>query len=275
MSELQSKINRSVKLLKVACGDLEAVELCYSGGKDSDVILTLAQMADIPYRAIYKKTTIDPPGTIRHCYENGVEIIDPKKTFFEIIRSDGMPTSSSRHCCKYLKEYKILDNSIQGIRRCESTKRSSRYKEPIVCRLYNKKDHVNVILPILDWTDDDVAEFINANGIQCHSLYYDENGMFHVERRLGCIGCPMASRQYKSFQQHPGMVKAWLRNAQQWWDKPRKKPCKSQVLYKNVYELFVKNVFCESGEDFKLATTGMFGNIDCKAWLEEYFKIEL
>lgn len=33
--------------------------------------------------------------------------------------------------------------------------------------------------------------------------------------------------------------------------------------------------FFTSYEDFKLATTGMFGDIDCKAWLGEYFTIEL
>lgn len=55
MSELQRKIDRSVKLLKVTCGDLEEVELSYSGGKDSDVILTLAQMAGIPMRIMRKK----------------------------------------------------------------------------------------------------------------------------------------------------------------------------------------------------------------------------
>lgn len=37
------------------------MELSYSGGKDSDVILELAKMSGIPFRPIYKKTTIDPP----------------------------------------------------------------------------------------------------------------------------------------------------------------------------------------------------------------------
>lgn len=53
------------------------VEVSYSGGKDSDVILELAKMSGVKYRAIYKNTTIDPPGTIAHCVENGVEIMKP------------------------------------------------------------------------------------------------------------------------------------------------------------------------------------------------------
>ena len=148
MSDLDKKIKQSIRLLQ-RLGDTE-VELSYSGGKDSDVILTLAKMAEINYRAIYKNTTIDPSGTIAHCKENGVEIVKPKKTFFELIQNSGFPTRRARFCCDKLKEYKILDNSIQGIRRSESTKRAELYKEPVICRIYgSKKNHVNVFLPIL------------------------------------------------------------------------------------------------------------------------------
>ena len=44
---------------------------------------------------------------------------------------------------------------------------------------------MSVFLPILEWTDEDVDEFINAYNIQCAPVYYDEEGKFHVERRLG------------------------------------------------------------------------------------------
>lgn len=84
MSDLDKKIKQSIRLLQYL-GDTE-VELSYSGGKDSDVILALAKMAGINFRAIYKNTTIDPPGTITHCKENGVEIVRPKQTFFELIQ---------------------------------------------------------------------------------------------------------------------------------------------------------------------------------------------
>ena len=66
--ELQRKVDRAVKLIqaagKVAKEHGQPLEICYSGGKDSDVILELAKMSGIKYRAIYKNTTIDPPGTI-------------------------------------------------------------------------------------------------------------------------------------------------------------------------------------------------------------------
>lgn len=77
--ELNQKIDNSIRLLRSIKSD--EIELCYSGGKDSDVVLELARIANIPYRAIYKKTTIDPAGTIQHCRENGVEIHEPKIRF--------------------------------------------------------------------------------------------------------------------------------------------------------------------------------------------------
>lgn len=38
-------------------------------------------------------------------------------SFFELIEKKGFPTRRARFCCEDLKEYKVLDNSIQGIRR--------------------------------------------------------------------------------------------------------------------------------------------------------------
>ena len=67
------------------------MEIAYSGGKDSDVILELAKMSGIEYRAIYKNTTIDPPGTIKHAEENRVEIRRPKESFFSLMMKDDMP----------------------------------------------------------------------------------------------------------------------------------------------------------------------------------------
>ena len=75
-AELEKKVNQSIRLLQSIPQDGD-IELSYSGGKDSDVILELAKMAGIRFRAIYKNTTIDPPGTIKHVREMGVEIIPP------------------------------------------------------------------------------------------------------------------------------------------------------------------------------------------------------
>ena len=207
--ELQKKIDQSIKLLKVACKG-KKVEVCYSGGKDSDVILNLAKEAEIDFVPIYKMTTIDPPGTIKHAKDNGCEIRRPEKTFFQLVREKGLPSRFARFCCAYLKEYKIMDNAIIGVRRAESTKRAKIYKEPTQCRIYEKGEHVNQIFPILDWTNEDVKNYILDRGIKCHPLYYDEKGEFRVERRLGCIGCPLASNAKDQFKKYPRFAKAYI-----------------------------------------------------------------
>ena len=138
--ELEKKVRQSVSLIQKAVGD-KVVEVAYSGGKDSDVILELTKMACVKYRAIYRNTTIDPVGTVKHCKENGCEIVRPKNgiTFFKLVEQIGFPNRHKRFCCKHLKEYKILDMAIIGVRKSESRKRAERYKEPIECRFYGSK----------------------------------------------------------------------------------------------------------------------------------------
>lgn len=214
--QLQKKIDRAIKLLQAAgkkAAEIgQPVEVCYSGGKDSDVILELAKMAGINYRAIYKNTTIDPPGTIKHALDMGVEMIRPKETFRQIIERMGFPSRRLRFCCGVLKEYKILDYAIVGIRRDESYKRAKLYKEPEMCRVYSAKEKTRQYLPILDWTLDDVKEFILERNITCAPVYYDEEGLFHPERRLGCLCCPLKSQRLRlaDFERYPNMVKLYL-----------------------------------------------------------------
>ena len=278
--DLQTKIERAIRLLKSAERAAkrfdQPVEVCYSGGKDSDVILELARMSGINYRAIYKNTTIDPPGTIKHCKEMGVEIVQPKQTFYEVIENRGYPTRMRRFCCEVLKEYKILDVAVQGIRRAESIKRSQMYGEPQICRIYNgnKKNHVSVFLPILEWTDKDVSDFIAMRGIQCHPLYYDEQGRFCCNRRLGCMGCPQKHDNGRAeFLERPRLVKAWLRAGEKWWATHPIKKVKAK--FNDHYELLVRDLFFDNYDDFKRGTTGIFGNLDCKQFLSDYFNITL
>lgn len=271
--ELQKKIDQSIKLLKVACKG-KMVELAYSGGKDSDVILQLAKEAEIDFVPIHKVTTIDPPGTIKHAIDNGCEIRRPQKTFFQIVREKGIPSRFKRFCCDYLKEYKVMDNAIVGVRKAESTKRATRYQEPTKCRIYRKGEHVNQIYPILEWTDEDVKNFISDRGIKCHPLYYDEAGYFHVERRLGCIGCPLAHNAKKEFKKYPKMVRAYINAAKVFIQNRKQKEL-------NVYELFYARFFLSRTEDyhkFMAQRNGdnLFGEKpDIKGFLEEYYNIEL
>ena len=271
---LKKKVEQAINLLQSIKTD-EPIEVAYSGGKDSDVILELAKMAGIKYRAIYKNTTIDPSGTIKHCKEKGVEVLQPSMRFFDIVKKKGFPTRRARFCCDKLKEYKVLNFAIQGIRRSESKAREERYKEPIICRIYGaKKNNVQVVLPILYWTDEDVEEFINVRGIKCHPLYYNEDGTFNVKKRLGCIGCPLKSDNgLADFKKYPNIVKAWINAGVVYWENHPN--VKIHDSFESIYDLFVHNVFFDSYAKFREWKYNLFETVDCKKFLEDYFKIKL
>lgn len=251
----EQKIEHAIKLLQSIPQD-GPIELCYSGGKDSDVILELAKMAGIPFVPIYKQTSIDPPGTTKHAKEMGVEIRRPKETFFQLVERKGNPSRFKRFCCEKLKEYKIYDRAIVGIRRSESTKRAKRYKEPEVCRVYNAKEKVRQYLPILEWTDDDVERFIKERGIKCAPVYYDDSGNFHVERRLGCIGCPLKSDNGLSdYKKYPKFLKAQVKAYQRFLDKHTTSKWYERVQG-NALNAFFYYLFCRSDEEYEMLVGG-------------------
>ena len=283
--DLKKKVDRAIKLIQSA-GQIakehgQPIEICYSGGKDSDVILELTRMSGVEYQAIYKNTTIDPPGTIAHARAKGVEVMQPKKSFRELMEKSGMPNRWRRFCCSELKEYKVLDYAVVGVRRDESRERSERYKEPEECRIYNKNKNIKSRLyyPLLDWTANDVAQFLTERGVKCHSLYYDEQGNFHPERRLGCMCCPLLSRKKRiqSFKDHPMMVRFYIKAAKKFLEShPNSKIRK--LFNGNAYDWFTSQVFCDGERQFRerFGASEIFGDdaIDTKAFLEQQFKIK-
>lgn len=58
------------------------------------------------------------------------------------------------------------------------------------CQLKAKR----VVNPIIDWTDADVWEYIDAEHIQMNPLYCEG------QHRVGCIGCPMAGRKGRELE---------------------------------------------------------------------------
>ena len=278
--QLQKKIDKSIKLLKLYDNPAEPVEIAYSGGKDSDVILQLAKESGINFKAIYKNTTIDPPGTLKHVRDMGVDVLQPRDgmNFGKLIAKAGMPNRYVRHCCKALKEYKVLDKAVMGVRREESRKRAQRYKEPTECRFYgSKKDHVEAIYPILDWTLEDVTEFIIDRGITLAPVYYDNEGNLHTERRLGCMCCPLQSRNKRiaAFKQYPNMLRLYARNLQKFYDTHQE-----SVSYKcnrgDIYAQLVRDIFYpDNSQGWKMIDgDALFDRPDYKKMLEDYFGIK-
>ena len=273
----EKKIESAINLIRSIPQD-GPIELCYSGGKDSDVILELAKMSGVPVVPIYKQTSIDPPGTTAHVKEMGVEIRRPKETFFKLIERRGNPSRFKRFCCEHLKEYKIYDRAIVGIRRCESTKRMERYKEPEQCRIYPNGSKTRQYFPILEWTNEDIDRFIKERGIRCAPVYYDSEGNFHVERRLGCIGCPLqGDNGLSDYKKYPKFLVAQIKAYQKWLDNH-----KNSSFYRKIegsaYNAFFYFLFCQSYEEYEMLTGGgqLFDSqrVIPKEFLQEFFCIK-
>lgn len=277
--KLQKKIDSSIRLLQSVQKRYDGeIEIAYSGGKDSDIILQLAKEAGIRYRAIYKNTTIDPPGTLGHVREMHVEILRAKNSFFHLVAQKGFPSRFTRFCCEKLKEYKVLNKSVIGVRKAESRKRSEIYNEPTRCRYYGAKkevNHVEHIYPILNWTDEDVRNFIIDRKLKLAPIYYNQRGQIDISKRLGCMCCPLASKRKRilEFQKYPKMAKAYLRAGKQFMDThPDGGVCKR---YNNVYEWFARNLFYSSEAEWNEANAGLFNKPDFKKILEDKFGIDL
>ncbi len=275
----------AIKLLESIPSD--DIELAFSGGKDSSVILYLAKIAGIMNRVtpIYKNTTIDPKGNVAFCRSQGCEVVNPKYNFFEIVAKKGFPSRQRRFCCEILKEYKIKDYAIIGVRKSESRKRKERYHEPEVCRIFGSKakaDRSNCVkhyMPILEWTDDDVEEFIKTYRVRVNPYYYDEYGNFDVTRRLGCMGCPLQSRRKLQieFKQHPRLAKLWIKAGDKFLDNQRNNGGKTALKFKSGYELMFFRLFSDNMNHFyyQIGRGGLFEELDVKNHLEGFLKIKL
>ena len=69
-----------------------------------------------------------------------------------------------------------------------------------------------VINPIIDWTDDDVWEFIHEYEVPYCNLY-DEG-----YKRLGCIGCPMSNNAKEELDRWPKYKMAYIKAFQRMLD---------------------------------------------------------
>lgn len=281
IKDLAKKIAFAEKIITAAltlCAERsERLELAYSGGKDSDVLLHLSRrVADklnlsATLRPIYKNTTIDPKGTKSRAIEAGCEVSTPKFTFAQLIQRKGLPSRFVRFCCEFLKEYPIEPRVLVGVRSSESVKRQMLYKEPEYCRTYRGGKKVRQYMPLLNWTDEDIEAYIEAEGIHCHPLYYDENGSFHVERRLGCLGCPLQSEgnRINALRENPWLLRFYAFNLRKYFSAHPT----SAITHRwegNVYKAIYYNIRFR-----EIPATNLLFEPNYKDVLETFFKISL
>lgn len=244
---MSDKVDIAVKRLREAAKMSQALYekpllVTYSGGKDSDTVLRLAQIAKIPFEVQHSHTTADAPETVYHVRDKFRELelagikceidyhIQPdgtRTTMWNLIqRKLTPPTRCIRYCCAELKEGGGKDRMITtGIRWDESTARKRRGALEIISKRKEKSVYLNndndedrrlfetctmkgkrVANPIIDWETSDVMDFLTEEKVKLCSLYSEG------WKRVGCIGCPMAGKQrYTEFARYPTYKKAYIR----------------------------------------------------------------
>lgn len=266
--ELENKIKQAKNLIKAVCAQ-HNVALAYSGGKDSVLLDFLTREVNAKVKRFHHVTTIDPPGTIRFAEKNGCDIVRGKMSFLDLVEKKGFPTMFKRFCCQELKEKYYADYALFGIRKSESVKRNKCYSALDDIYYYTKKIYTNRFFPLLNFTDEDVKEVINSKSLECHPLYYDNKGTFHVERRLGCIGCPLQKdRGKKDYMQYPILLKQVLRRGILFHKRQGRDA--NDAALNLVYNLFYSN---HGYEKFQQTYKGLFYT-DPWEILNRYFSLD-
>lgn len=180
-------------------------------------------------------------------------------TMWTLIPQNSLPpTRFARYCCSVLKETAGKGRFIAtGVRRAESAKRASRESFEILgsrkqygvlltddevftqdntekrrqfetCRLKAKR----TVNPIIDWTDDDVWDYIRSERIDINPKYSDGY------KRVGCVGCPLSSKcnRMREFEEYPTYKRAYIRAFDKMLDVRNAKGL--QTEWKNGEEVF-------------------------------------
>lgn len=167
----------------------EGFYLAYGGGKDSVVLLDLAQRAGVRFDAHHHYTSIEPPELQSFVRSRaGVTVDRSGVSYFSLLVRRGFPTRQHRWCCREFRErYGSGRFVLTGVRRAESARRRGRGMVEL-CRAGHGKPGnggKRFLSPLIDWTDSDVWGYIARRRLDVCRLYGE--GF----KRVGCIACPM------------------------------------------------------------------------------------
>lgn len=245
-ARLRKKMLHSVELLqkaeKIALNyDAEqGYFLAFSGGKDSQALYHMTQLAGVKFQGHMNLTSVDPPEVIRFVKKNypEVELKKPGKSIFQsAVERQILPTMRVRWCCAEYKETAGAGKvTLIGIRKAESSRRAKRNEVEINNRKFSgdldgldeyrqkqkskrvrrksKEQGVN----ITNADEEQTLGCIHGKESLLLSpiIYWTEQDVWEFLNdvvkvphcslydegwhRIGCIGCPMSSHKQKMIE---------------------------------------------------------------------------
>ena len=252
---LRGKIEHSIDLIRK--GEALALKydkdngyfLAFSGGKDSQCLIHLAQMGGVKFKANMSLTSIDPPSVIRFVRHHYPDVVlhSPKESIYSLaVKRKILPTMRVRWCCADLKESASAGKvTLTGIRASESVRRSKRNEVEV-----SNKKYSGDLDGFYEWSkeqfgkkrrkiNEDEFSMTSDNEVRCIGgrdsiiinpiFTWTEKDVWdflndvcqvpHCElydegfHRIGCILCPIASPRQKQIEikRYPHVKKNWIK----------------------------------------------------------------
>jgi sulfate adenylyltransferase subunit 2 len=205
LSHLRQLEAESIHVLREVATEFERPVLLYSVGKDSSVLLHLAQKACAPGRVPFPLMHVDTGYKFEEMYafrdrrvrETGVELLVWRNEA-ALARGANPFALGTQPCCGFLKTEALLtglrhhgfDAAIGGARREEERSRAKervfsirdefgqwdpRRQRPELWNLYNARLQPGEsmrVFPLSNWTEMDVWQYIRLEGIPVNPLYF-------------------------------------------------------------------------------------------------------
>ncbi len=227
----QEAITRIRKFAKIAEAMEFEVAVGFSGGKDSQVVYDLCKRSGIEFKA-YFNHAFESCETLNFIREHYPEVIFRRFVkqgfFYNIVKNHNciLPTTGLAYCCEDYKHdaKNVYPCTILGIRRAESKARSKRKtfevknktllkKQNAVFREYFNENCTGIgstsiiqLKPIVDWSDEEVWNYIKRHNIPVNPEYTHTN-------RVGCVICPKAQfySNYYALMKYPKLIDCVIR----------------------------------------------------------------
>lgn len=178
----QFKITNSMRIINDALSKGNTA-IAWSGGKDSTLVWYLARMIDPQVKVLFIDTNAHFMDTyyyfnaMQQLFNMNIYVLKPEKRTVEM-------AVDKKQCC-YLNKVVPLLNGIKdlnieylitGIRKADMMGRENAQE------IEQKEDYYQVN-PILNWTENEVLNFLEVNGVPVNPLYYKGY------RSIDCVPC--------------------------------------------------------------------------------------